>query len=128
MKTVLAIVMSVVFTACETTAIHQGSHKARITFYNAHEDKFGARTACGGKARQGRTIAAESGFSFGTWVRLPALRRWLGCDKFVVEDRGTAVERRKASQGRMPVFDVFIGNRRLYKQLANLPPIITDYE
>lgn len=108
----------------------QGSRVARVTFYNKHEDEYGNRIASSNKrrARRGYTCAAESAFSFGTIVKIPWLARLLGAETYVVEDRGSAVEKRKASHGTVPVFDIYVDSKRETKLLAAIVPPYLPYE
>ena len=118
-------------TACET--VPSQSKKvgiARITFYNKHEDKYGNRIACSKirRATRGRTVAAESTFPFGTIVAIPWLAKLLGNGRYVVEDRGGAVERRRASYGTTPVFDFYTETKKETNYLAAIVPPYLPYE
>ena len=110
--------------------IKQKPKLARITFYNKHEDKYGNRIACSSRRRavRGRTAAAESQFPFGTIVKIPWLTKLLGTGRYVVEDRGSAVERRKASRGTVPVFDLYVETKKEMKRLAAIVPAYLPYE
>jgi 3D (Asp-Asp-Asp) domain-containing protein len=111
-----AITLVAVFllSGCAVTP-HKHALRARITFYNAHEDKYGSRIAAGGRAVEGRTVAAAKVIPFGTCVEIPKLAGIVGDGKFVVEDRGRDVERAKAGHG-LPVIDVFVASRRQYRR------------
>jgi len=119
--------------ACTIAPVKHGSKEskvARITFYNKHEDKWGNRIASSKirRARRGYTCAAEQAFVFGTVVRIPWLARILGTGNYVVEDRGAAVEGRKASHGACPVFDLYVDSKKEMKQLASIVPPYLPYE
>lgn len=84
--------------------------KARITYYNAHEDKFGNRVACSPnkRAKEGITVAAHPVFPFNTEIFIPQLQGILGDGKFLVQDRGSAVTSERASNKMSYVFDIFL--------------------
>lgn len=109
-------------TACTTVQyddpkkVVEGAHylgKHRITYYTAHEDKFGARVAAPGvyRAQQGVTVAAHPNFPFGTTIVIPELKQISSTGMFVVQDRGSAVTKCKAAQGKTYVWDVFLSVR-----------------
>lgn len=129
----LTFALSIFMMACSTTQVTQRQHngkkkKARVTYYCAGEDRrWGSKTASGVRARAG-TIAAERRFLFGTRFKIPALKRFFGFDDFVVQDRGSAVERRKASRGELPVIDVYVANRKTMRYLAAVVPPILEFE
>jgi 3D (Asp-Asp-Asp) domain-containing protein len=103
---------------------------ARLTFYNKHEDKFGSRIASSAKRRAtvGKTLAADRGFPFGTHIHIPILDKILGDGHCVVEDRGSAVQKRKASHGLTPVLDLYAETKKKMKQWARLIPAYVQYE
>jgi 3D (Asp-Asp-Asp) domain-containing protein len=115
-----------------TVANKAASHGvARVTLYNKHEDKYGDRIAASNRrrAKVARTVAAESCcFPFGTKVFFPALAGFIGSGVFTVEDRGSAVERRKASHGKCPVIDIYAGTKRQMKHWAAVIPPYLEYE
>lgn len=96
--------------------------KGRITFYHRYEDKFGSKVAMPSvrRATEGTTVAARRKFVFGTSLFIPALKNWIQkCSgQLSVQDRGSAVERLKASHGKAEVFDIYIEapNRRIAQQ------------
>jgi 3D (Asp-Asp-Asp) domain-containing protein len=118
--------------ACETVPAKptKKSGVARITFYNKHEDKYGNRIACSShkRATRGKTIAAERTFPFGTIIRIPWLAKFIGNGSYIVEDRGSAVESRRASRGRTPVLDVYAESKREMIRLAKLVPPYLPFE
>lgn len=103
---------------------------ARITYYGKHEDKWGNRIACSKhrRAKEGSTVAAERAYPFGTRVIVPQLATIIGHGVFTVEDRGSAVERRQASHGQCPVFDIYAGTRRQMRKWAAVTPQYLEYE
>jgi hypothetical protein len=106
---------------CGTVAVGTHAHvfRTRVTFYHAREDRFGAHTASGVRATEGRTVAAGRWLPFGKQVIIPQLRGIVGTGQFVVEDRGRDVERKKASHGILPVVDVFVSSRAKYLYCRN---------
>lgn len=93
--------------------VQKGGHKlkVRLTFYTNHEDKYGSKIAMSSKmrAKQGITVAAHPQFQFGTKIMIPGLKGILNDDgMFIVQDRGSAVTKKKASGGLYYVFDVFL--------------------
>jgi hypothetical protein len=94
---------------------------ARVTYYGKHEDRFGSKVAQGGRAKEGVTVAASPKWHFGQPLRIPALAGKVGDGNFTVQDRGTAVTRKKASYGSSEVFDVYLdGSRRVCARRMNL--------
>lgn len=91
--------------------------KCRITYYTAHEDKYGARVADPNtrRAQQGVTVAAHPTFPFGTTIEIPELKSLNSTGIFVTQDRGGAVTRMKASHRTAYVWDVFLacGNKAM---------------
>ena len=82
---------------------------ARITFYNKREaggDRLASSSK--GRAKEGITVAAHPDFPFGTKIVIPALKDKVGNGNFTIEDRGTAVTKKKASHGKAFVFDIYV--------------------
>ncbi len=116
-------------TGCSTPELKHFDNKksmvARITYYNAHEDKYGSRIACSIKlrAKEGITIAAHPNFNFYKKVNIPQLKGVVGNGNFIVQDRGSAVTSKKAAHGKAYVFDVFLNrSKREMKKLAARMP------
>ena len=138
MRTALLLVGSFVLivvlcfcVGCESTRVTQPKKGiARITYYGKHEDKWGNRIACSKhrRAKVGATVSAERRYPFGTRVVVPALAKIIGRSVFTVEDRGSAVERRQASYGKCPVFDIYAGTRRQMRKWAAVTPEYLEYE
>ena len=104
---------------------------ARITYYGKHEDKWGDRIACSqhDRAKVGQTIASESSYPCGTRVYVPQLANIVGgSGLFTVQDRGSAIQLRKASHGKCPVFDIYAGTRRQMRKWAAVTPEYLEYE
>lgn len=110
-RDLILLILTAALLGCEAPDSRLGKlaavKSARITWYDRFEDKYGAHTASGAHATEGRTVAAHPDFKFGTTLMIPALRPILGSSKFVVEDRGSAVTSRKASNHGEYVFDVY---------------------
>lgn len=93
--------------------------RVRLTFYSGQDDQWGSRVAWGkvAKAERGRTAAADPAvFPYGTWIEVP------GFGKLRVEDTGSAVKSRKASDGKEPVIDIYVGDEREAMRLAGSTP------
>jgi 3D (Asp-Asp-Asp) domain-containing protein len=93
--------------------------RVRLTFYSGQDDLWGSRVAWSQvkEAKRGRTVAADPTiFPYGTWIEVP------GFGKLRVEDTGTAVKSRKASGGREPVIDVYVGDDKEAWRLASGRP------
>jgi 3D (Asp-Asp-Asp) domain-containing protein len=97
----------------------------RLTFYHPGEDKYGSKTVTGRRAHQGITCAAEQAYALGTRIYIPVLRDIIGSSDYIVQDRGTAVQGRKASHGLLPVIDVFV-ERKTWRYVKRLPALITE--
>lgn len=107
------IVASLLLSGCADTP---PTHKtiARITYYSAHEDKYGSKLATGGRAREGVTCAAAPWHRFGTKVVIPRLAGLVGNGTFVVQDRGSAVTKMKASRRKTEVIDIYLAGAKRY--------------
>lgn len=136
--TIILIVCTNFLSACGTvTATKRGSKSlwARVTYYTRHEDKWGNKVACSTKfrAKQGRTVAAHRDFPFGTKVTIPDLKEELGSAPLIVEDRGSAVNSKKAvpktCRSWMYDFDVYLDmpNRAMKRFASNQPPFMKVY-
>lgn len=92
--------------------------RARITYYYP-ESPWWSAVACRKtkKAKSGMTIAAHPDFPFGTKIVIPKLKDKIGNGEFVVQDRGSAVTRKRAAGGKGYVFDVFVSSRASLLQL-----------
>lgn len=125
MKKAILSLAALSLASCAAPVVKDKTFPARVTVYNAHEDKYGSHIAMGGRAHEGVTVAAEHAFAFGTKLTIPAIAGKIGDGHFVVQDRGSAVETRKASHGALPVFDVFVASPRLYRWCKyHLPPVM----
>ena len=104
---------------------------ARITFYTNYEEG-GNRIASSnkGRAKEGLTIAAHPDFKFGTKVHIPALKGKVGNGNFVIEDRGSAVTKKKASHGKYYVFDVYLhanSRKEAKRKILEMTRSLGDY-
>jgi len=95
-------------------------YNARITYYSIGEDKWGDKVACPNthRAKEGITIAAHPQFPFGTVVYIPKLKEVIDNGMFTVQDRGSAVTKKKAAKGKAFVFDVFVSNQHKMRKHA----------
>jgi len=112
---------SIVCHPCEEV---QKKYYCRITYYHPYQDRWGSRVACPKttRAEQGITVAAHPNFKFGTQVYIPDLAGKVGDGRFVVQDRGAWVTKKKASRGKNYVFDVYISTKSsYYKMMKNSP-------
>lgn len=129
---IAALIALAMLSSCEAAkAVTTNKGIARITYYGKHEDKWGSRIACSKhrRAKVGHTLAAERRYPFGTRICIPTLSGICGNNGiFTVEDRGSAVERRQASHGRCPVFDIYAGTRRQMRKWAAVTPEYLTYE
>jgi len=103
--------------------------RARITYYSVGQDKFGAQNADPNsrRSRVGVTIAAHPKFKFGTKVVIPKLKGVVGDGEFIVQDRGSAVTRKAASNGKAYVFDVFVTPSQRRRYGSRLPEYMDVY-
>ncbi len=123
----------------ETTPRVKKKIKARITYYNSTEGKWGSKVSCPNvkHAIEGVTVAASPYYDFGkfgTKIKIPELKGIQGDNIFTVQDRGPAVTKEVASHKSKPVIDVFIfaSNRKIArkreKTLMTLNPNDLDIE
>lgn len=97
--------------------------KCRITYY-CGLDKWGTRTADPKtkKAIKGITVAAHPDFKFGQKIYIPELKGIIGDGNFIVQDRGSAVTRKKASKNGQYVFDVFVNSYSEIRKFSRQKP------
>lgn len=100
----------------------------RITYYTP-DKKWGSQVAAPGvkKAIQGLTVAAHPDFKFGTKISIPRLKGIMGDGLFVVQDRGSAVTKKKASRGKAYVFDIYLSSTNYLKYYTRLPAYMDVY-
>lgn len=122
----------VLFTSCLATHTKENNNKvpnypitARITFYTGQKE----RVAYTGKhAIEGVSVAAHPKYKFNTKIYIPTLSGIIGDGVYTVQDRGSAVTKRKASHGKTDVFDIYIRSNSKFKQLAyNIPEYMSVY-
>lgn len=122
-----SVLVGLFLPGCKTppvTSAPVSSIRARVTIYNPYEDRFHSRVAIGGRAREGVTMAAPSAFAFGSKVTVPQLSGVVGNGQFIVEDRGTALERAyRHGQIRL---DVYVSTRSKLRQLKYELPEFMD--
>lgn len=124
---VILALVALLLCSCATPPITTlGARKARVTYYAAAEDRrWRNKRADGGRIVPGKTIAMERSVPFGTPVEIPALAPVLGNSHFTVQDRGSAVESRKASHGSLPIVDVAVASIKAVNWLkAVMPPVM----
>jgi 3D (Asp-Asp-Asp) domain-containing protein len=93
---------------------------ARITFYTDCP-KYGKKTASGKIAKEGYTVAAERKIPLETIYNIPSLKNIIKTDGiFQVQDRGSAVDERTASNKKYPVIDVYVSS---YKKINEFKKI-----
>lgn len=128
-RLMLIALCSVLATACSSLPAPSIDGWGRVTLYHRGEDRWGNRIASSKHRRavEGRTIAASSRFPFGTVIHFPYLKPIFGHDDFVVEDRGSDVEREKASHGQAEVFDFYCKSRKRFRHLLGVIPDYLPY-
>ena len=136
MKTIL-LLMALSLMSCSSTKIASAAPpeklsylkkiKARITYYYP-EAPFWRKVSDKSvkTATEGVTVAAHPDFKFGKKIYIPDLKNKVGDGKFVVQDRGTAVTKKKASAGKGYVFDIYVKNPKKMNYLAKNVPMWSD--
>lgn len=90
---------------------------AHVTYYT-NDPRYGKKTASGKLAVQGVTVAASKDLPFGTRLYIPELSKLVGGNgTFVVQDRGSAVQSRRASRGKLPVIDIYVNSHSQVQKL-----------
>lgn len=124
----ILIMLTALITSC-TAATPVRSHPkdqwitARITYYTPASPD-GKRVAWSRvkAAKEGTTIAAHPKLPFGTKVEIPELKGIVGNGQFTVQDRGSAVTKKKASHGKTDVIDVFVNSERKLRNITKTKP------
>jgi len=103
--------------------------RARITYYSIGQDKYGSKNAdpTSKRSRVGVTVASHPDFKFGTKIKIPQLKGYVGNGEFIVQDRGGAVTRKTASNGHCYVFDVYVSPSNRRKFTYNKPEYMDVY-
>lgn len=98
-------------------------HNARVTYYYP-QPPYGSKVACSKTkyATEGITVAAHPDFKFGTKLYIPELKNSVGDGYFTVQDRGPAVTRKSASNGKAYVVDVYVKSRSKLQYLTKTEP------
>lgn len=104
--------------------------RARITYYDCSQDQWGSRVSCQKtpRAKLGITVAAHPDFDFGQKIYIPELKGVIGDGHFIVQDRGSAVTKKKASKKLGYVFDIYCNSARLRKTMAKENAMWMDVE
>lgn len=115
----LLLLMSLLTSCVQSNTLPNKSYKARITFYSS-DKKWGNRVADTKirYAKESITIAAHPDFAFGTKIYIPQLKNKFDDGVFIVQDRGSAVTKKRASRGKSYVFDVYVSTHRKVKSNA----------
>jgi hypothetical protein len=121
-----ALLFALLFTSCAPLPHCPPKTMARITFYGPHEDHFGSRIAIGGRAHEGTTMASPKAIAFNTSVSVPALAGVVGNGCFVIQDRGSALE--KAYRHGQLRLDVYVASRKRLRQLKYGEPEYMEAE
>ena len=100
----------------------------RVTYYTP-DKRWGKQVASPGvkEAVQGVTVAAHPDFKFGTKVSIPRLKGILDDGLFIVQDRGSAVTKKKASKGKAYVIDIYLASPKSLKFYTKLPAYMDVY-
>lgn len=127
MKTILSLLASLGLCVTADSAQMQ-KLKCRVTFYSPCT-KYGSKVADPKvkRAVTGVTAAAHPHFKFGTRIFVPDLKGIVGDGRFIVQDRGSAVTSKKASNGKTYVFDIFVTSRALVNKYKKLQPYMDVY-
>ena len=130
---ILSLIALLTLTSCQSfldpqPKIVEEKHSARITYYTVGEDKWGSLTADPNtpRAKEGICVAAHPDFPFGTKLHIPSLTNKVGDGNFIVQDRGSAVTKKKAAKGKGYVFDVFVSNKYKMRTHARNRPMFMD--
>lgn len=122
MKQLYFLLLLCCLSGCETIHVagHHQRFRPRVTFYSPHEDRFGSRIAIGGRAHEGRTMAAPSALPFHQHVNVPGLKGVVGNGHFEIQDRGTALE--QAYQHGQLRLDIYVASRAKLNRLKRNQP------
>jgi 3D (Asp-Asp-Asp) domain-containing protein len=127
--TTILVTLTILITSCSAATPVKSHTKdqwitARITYYTPASPD-GKRVACPKvkTAKEGITVAAHPKLPFGTRIEIPELKGVVGNGStFIVQDRGTAVTRKKASHGKADVIDVFVNSERKLRAITKTKP------
>ena len=124
---ILSLLTAVVLAVTPLPKKEYVEYRARITFYSHNSDKYGSRVADPTikRAKQGITVAAHPDFKFGTEIEIPELKQYLGDTTYTVQDRGSAVTKKRASRGKAYVFDVYVEDPKLIRKFYTIPEYMT---
>ena len=135
---IISLVISCLMLSCAPIAIAKDNkaiskysqvYTARITYYST-DGKWGNRVACQSskRAKEGVSVAAHPNFKFGTKLYIPQLKGKIGNGNFIVQDRGSAVTKKKASRGKAYVFDIYVtSHSKIHKYAHSQPEYMKVY-
>ena len=129
---IISLVISCLMLSCAPIALAKDNkatskysqvYTARITYYST-DGKWGNRVACQSskRAKEGVSVAAHPNFKFGTKLYIPQLKGKIGNGNFIVQDRGSAVTKKKASRGKAYVFDIYVTSHSKISKFAHSQP------
>ena len=135
---IISLVISCLMLSCAPIALAKDNkatskysqvYTARITYYST-DGKWGNRVACQStkRAKEGVSVAAHPNFKFGTKLYIPQLKGKIGNGNFIVQDRGSAVTKKKASRGKAYVFDIYVtSHSKIHKYAHSQPEYMKVY-
>lgn len=124
MKTIIPIILASLVCSCAANEKKSESLykkiKARITYYYPQKP-YGKKVSDTKTkvAKKGVTVAAHPDFKFGTKIIIPGLKGKIGDGSFIVQDRGSAVTKKRAAKGKGYVFDVFVDSSHEMRTVQN---------
>ena len=129
---IISLVISCLMLSCASITLAKDNkaiskysqvYTARITYYST-DSKWGNRVSCqrSKRAKEGVSVAAHPNFKFGTKLYIPQLKGKIGNGNFIVQDRGSAVTKKKASRGKAYVFDIYVTSHSKISKFAHSQP------
>lgn len=119
LKVGLLILCTMEMTSCQQAKSNEFT--ARVTFYRA----TGNKTSTGTKPKQGVTVAVDPKIiPYGSTIEIDELKGILDDGRFIAEDTGSAVRKRKAAKAAgedVPVIDIYVSDKKYAKLKNDLP-------